>query len=163
MPTIHLSNRLTYLQYGDLLYGIPNALLAAEMVVFSLLFWYAYSAGEYSAKATQTNKTYNQPLNFFRAIFDALNPSDLLLGILRIFSLFGSLKSAGGSRADSWGGYGSSYTPIDRRGRSVNDEGYDMQTFQGPPPIYPEDGYDPTRDRLVHDPRYGRSPSPQHY
>jgi hypothetical protein len=168
----HNRKELIYAQYGDLLYGIPNVLLAAEMVLFSLLFWYAYSAGEYSANASAASKSYSQPLNFFRAIFDALNPSDLILGILRAFTLFGSVRSDG-SRTNSWegqGGFGQaggSYEPIGgRRGRShqsVNDEGYDMQTFHGPPPMYPEEGYDPTKDRLVGDPRYGRTPSPRQY
>ncbi|KAK5131948.1 hypothetical protein LTR08_000460 [Meristemomyces frigidus] len=73
------------LSFGDLVYGIPNTLLGIEMVIFSLSFWYAYSASEYSSSA----KPRVPPLDFLHAVFDALNPSDLLLGIAHIFSLIG--------------------------------------------------------------------------
>jgi hypothetical protein len=43
---IHPSSRLSY---GDLLYGLPNTLVAVEAVLLSALFWYAFSAVEYSS------------------------------------------------------------------------------------------------------------------
>ena len=76
---IHHSDTFSY---GDLLYGIPNTLLAVEAVILSITFWYAFSAVGYDSKM-HAEKSYN----FFHALADSLNPTDLVLGILRMFQL----------------------------------------------------------------------------
>ncbi|KAK4542473.1 hypothetical protein LTR36_006725 [Oleoguttula mirabilis] len=84
--------------YGDLTYGLPNVIMAVEMVLFSLSFWFAYSAAEYDSNA----RPKQHRLSFFQAMFDAMNPSDLFLGIVRIFTLlptaFGSGRGGGRRR-----------------------------------------------------------------
>lgn len=62
--------------YGDWLYGLPNVLTCAEMVIFSASFWYAYSSSEYSS----SSRSQGHALGFGSAIADALNPMDLLRG-----------------------------------------------------------------------------------
>lgn len=69
------------------------------MVLFSLSFWYAFSATEYSSKAWPRTK----PLNIMHAIADALNPSDLFLGIARIFGLAAGDPRRSGKYADTVG------------------------------------------------------------
>jgi hypothetical protein len=76
---IHPSSRLSY---GDLLYGLPNTLVAVEAVLLSALFWYAFSAVEYSSKAHPETA-----FNFFRALGHSLNPMDLILGVARAIQL----------------------------------------------------------------------------
>ncbi|KAK5163121.1 uncharacterized protein LTR77_010905 [Saxophila tyrrhenica] len=68
---------------GDWTYGIPYALLSAEMVLFSAINWYAFSSTEYSSTARRSE----QPLPLFSAIIDSMNPIELLLGVVRIFAL----------------------------------------------------------------------------
>jgi len=71
--------------YGDLLYGVPNALMCVETVLFSAAFWYAFSSSEYSHKPGM----HRAPL--WKAIPDALNPYDLIHGVARAVGLlFGS-------------------------------------------------------------------------
>ena len=54
------------------------------MIVFALGFWYAFSSTEYGTKA----KPDQNPLPWWKAVVDALNPWDLIFGIARIFTLF---------------------------------------------------------------------------
>jgi hypothetical protein len=80
----------TTLSYGDLLYGIPNALLAVESVLFGIAYFYAFGGGDYGSKARA-----EKPMGFIRAAFHALNPADLILGIVRAVSLaLGSMLPA---------------------------------------------------------------------
>lgn len=61
------------------------------MVLFAFGFWYAFSSTEYSSAA----KPYEKPLPWWRAILHALNPSDLLFGIAKIFPLCGEVHRSG--------------------------------------------------------------------
>lgn len=79
------------LSYNDIIWGMPGLCTCAEMVLFSLGFWYAFSSTEYSSTA----KPYEQPLPLGKAILDALNPSDLVLGIARIFPIWGEVHRKG--------------------------------------------------------------------
>jgi len=81
--------------YNDILWGIPGLATCAEMVLFSLGFWYAFSSTEYGSSA----KPRDTPLPLGRAILDALNPLDLVVGIARIFTLSGDLHRSGGWKA----------------------------------------------------------------
>jgi hypothetical protein len=65
------------------------------MVLFALGFWYAFSATEYGSNAKPRDKPY--PL--WRAIIDAVNPIDLLLGVARVPNLFFDLHRSGGWKA----------------------------------------------------------------
>ena len=77
--------------YNDILYGIPAVLTCAEMVIFSLGFWYAFSSSEYSSKA----KPHAQPLSLWSATLHALNPWDLISGIGKIFPFARELSQTG--------------------------------------------------------------------
>ncbi|KAK5124489.1 hypothetical protein LTR85_001706 [Meristemomyces frigidus] len=78
-------------KYNDILWGIPGLCTCVEMVLFALGFWYAFSSTEYSSTA----KPYEQPLPWWKAILHAMNPSDLLLGIAKIFPLCGEVHRSG--------------------------------------------------------------------
>ncbi|KAK0252085.1 hypothetical protein B0A54_07788 [Friedmanniomyces endolithicus] len=78
--------------YNDILWGIPGLATCAEMVLFSLGFWYAFSSTEYGSNA----KPRNTPLPLGKALLDVINPIDLLSGIARIFPLWGEIHRSGG-------------------------------------------------------------------
>ncbi|EMC96024.1 hypothetical protein BAUCODRAFT_71826 [Baudoinia panamericana UAMH 10762] len=69
--------------YNDILWGIPGLATCAEMVLFATGFWYAFSSTEYGSSA----KPQDRPLPLRKAVLDALNPTDLIVGIYRIFPL----------------------------------------------------------------------------
>jgi hypothetical protein len=71
--------------------GIPGLATCAEMVLFSLGFWYAFSSTEYGSSA----KPRDTPLPLWRAVLDAANPWDLVLGVYKIFSLSGAVSRSG--------------------------------------------------------------------
>ncbi|KAK5108514.1 hypothetical protein LTR62_008254 [Meristemomyces frigidus] len=77
--------------YNDILWGIPGLATCAEMVLFSLGFWYAFSSTEYGSNAKPRDTT----LPLWKAVLDALNPMDLITGIIRIFPLFGEVSRSG--------------------------------------------------------------------
>lgn len=155
------------LSMGDLVYGIPNCMLAIEMVLFGALFWYAYSSTEYSTKA---RPNYEQ-LNFFHAMFDAMNPADIIKGVLRIPAL---LAGRGGQKSTKayYDGQ-ASYGPINgQHGYNHSLDGaaplaHGQATYQpppGPPPFYGRDEEeDPSKRHLFADARSARSPSPRPY
>ncbi|KAK5169024.1 uncharacterized protein LTR77_006333 [Saxophila tyrrhenica] len=77
--------------YNDILYGIPATATCAEMVLFSLGFWYSFSSSEYSSTA----KPHVRPLPMWKAVLDALNPTDFVLGVVRIFPLCMQVRKTG--------------------------------------------------------------------
>lgn len=81
--------------YNDILYGIPAVLTCAEMVLFSLGFWYAFSSTEYSSTA----KPREAPLPLLKAVLHAINPWDLIVGMARIFPLCGEVRRTGDWKA----------------------------------------------------------------
>jgi hypothetical protein len=58
-------------------YGLPNTLMCIETILFSASFWYAFSSSEYATK------TALRRLPLWKAVLDALNPYDLLHGVVR--------------------------------------------------------------------------------
>jgi hypothetical protein len=91
------------------------------MVIFSFLCWWAYPASEYSSSQ-------EPPKNFFAAIVDSMNPSDLIFGILRIFTVATAVRG-GGRRRDPEAQSEASYALVE--GQQFNDGRY-------APPAYPE-------------------------
>lgn len=94
-----------------------------EAIIFSLLFHWAYSPGEY--KEGMRNDRYGtgpaQRTRTFKAIFDALNMSDVIIGTLVAIKLaFQRLSGKLGQRA------GSSYNP-----RNVDATGMEPLSGQG--------------------------------
>ena len=80
-----------FCQYNDVLWGVPGLATCAEMVLFSLGFWYAFSSTEYGSNA----KPRDTPLPLGSAILHALNPWDLIVGIARIFPLWSEIHRNG--------------------------------------------------------------------
>lgn len=78
--------------YNDLFYGLPSVLTCVEMAILSLGFWYAFSSTEYGSNA----KPRDRPLPIHKAILDAINPWDLIVGVGRMFSIIIHLKRSGG-------------------------------------------------------------------
>jgi hypothetical protein len=68
--------------YNDVLYGIPGVLTCVEMVLFSALFWYAFSSTEYGSGVHKET-----PLPLWKAVLHALNPWDIIEGMYKIFPL----------------------------------------------------------------------------
>ncbi|TKA66260.1 hypothetical protein B0A55_08419 [Friedmanniomyces simplex] len=77
--------------YNDILWGVPGLATCAEMALFSLGFWYAFSSTEYGSNV----KPRDPPLSLGKAILDAMNPWDLISGIARIFSLSSEMHQSG--------------------------------------------------------------------
>ena len=138
------------------------------MVLFSAAFWYAYSSSEYSSTA----KPQNQRMNFLRAIFDAMNPSDILLGIARAVSLLlhrrqglgeeqyyapATYKSAAGQYVGP-NSYGRE-SPIERTTYGA----YGLDTQSSPPLMYAAEGVDTSQSHLVANSRNARTPSPRRH
>jgi hypothetical protein len=82
------------LSYGDLTYGLPNALLCIESVLFSAIFWYAFSSTEYA-----NGKQQQQRLPIWKAALHASNPYDLFHGVSRAAGLVFGRRQSG--RADA--------------------------------------------------------------
>ena len=77
--------------YDDLLYGLPSLLTCCEMAILSLGFWYAYSSTEYGS----SKKAMQPRMPLWKAVLDAENPWDLLVGIARIFGIITHLRRTG--------------------------------------------------------------------
>ncbi|KAK3111772.1 hypothetical protein LTR53_012637 [Teratosphaeriaceae sp. CCFEE 6253] len=77
--------------YNDVLWGVPGLATCAEMVLFSLAFWYAFSSTEYGSNA----KPRDTPLPLGTAILHAINPWDLFVGVARIFPLWSEVHRNG--------------------------------------------------------------------
>jgi len=77
--------------HDDLLWGVPALLTCAEMFLFSIGFWYAFSSSEYSSSAHPRDR----PLPLWKAVLDALNPWDLMMGIARIVPLIAQMQRSG--------------------------------------------------------------------
>ncbi|KXT06497.1 hypothetical protein AC578_6076 [Pseudocercospora eumusae] len=86
--------------YNDILYGLESCITCAEMVVLSLGFWYAYSSTEYGS---DSNKALTPRIPTYKAAVDAINPWELIVGILRIFSIITHLRATCGFR--DWNAY----------------------------------------------------------
>lgn len=81
----------SWFSYNDILWGISATATCVEMVLFSLGFWYAFSSTEYSSDA----KPHVNRLPVWRAVLDALNPTDIILGIVKIIPFCIELKRNG--------------------------------------------------------------------
>ncbi|KAI9740240.1 MAG: hypothetical protein M1834_004818 [Cirrosporium novae-zelandiae] len=79
-----LSSKFTY---QDLTIGLPCLLTSIEMALFALAFIYVFNTADYKSKTRSS-----PPLPYFQAFADAMNPSDLLIGIYDAF-LFLSQRS----------------------------------------------------------------------
>lgn len=88
------------------MYGIPNALMCVESVLFCAAFWYAFSSSEYAHKPN------SRRLPLWKAVIDSLNPSDLIRGVARAVTL---LLGAFGGRRDGDAVHASA--PVTRSGR----------------------------------------------
>lgn len=157
--------------YGDLVYGVPNTLMCVETVLFSAAFWYAFSSTEYSSNARRSER-----MPIWRAVFDAMNPYDLLHGIVKVFVLLAGGKVGGKSspsfqtrtakgRYQTLDGMESLSRPAVSHERHASDQSYyggasvmNPAMYQPPEGSPPE--YDPSKSYLMADARPARSPSP---
>ena len=69
-------------------------MICAEMVIFSILFWFAYPVGPYLTKNITSHATSTGHVGYvggflgIKALFSAINVIDLLLGIVKAPSMF---------------------------------------------------------------------------
>lgn len=76
----------TYLDLPDLMIGTQDFILCCECFLISILFIYAYSASRYSERnyashAMEGQQRTFKKKNFCVAMFDALNISDIIMGL----------------------------------------------------------------------------------
>jgi hypothetical protein len=88
------------------MYGLPNALMCIETILFSASFWYAFSSSEYAHKSS------SRRLPLWKAALDAMNPYDLIHSVARAVML---LVSCCGERRR--GGAAQISEPVTRSGR----------------------------------------------
>lgn len=86
----HAIKTSEHFKYNDILWGLPAMLTCMEMVLFSAGFWYAFSASEYSSAAHP-----GKVMPIWKAIPHALNPTDLVMGMLRVVPLFLEVRRSG--------------------------------------------------------------------
>ncbi len=119
------NSKVTHL---DLWLGIPSLLVCFEQIIFSAFFHYSFRSQEYRALKTADGRQ----LSFLQAAAHAINPSDLIAGIVRAFTYVTSL--IGRSRSSSSNGM-VGYPQTTYRGNSNQSEGLPManETYQKPP------------------------------
>lgn len=64
----------------DLLIGTPELIVCCECFIFSLLYFWPYSARSYTARKHDANQQSYPRMGFFRAIIDVMNISDIITG-----------------------------------------------------------------------------------
>ncbi|KAI9661225.1 MAG: hypothetical protein M1821_009552 [Bathelium mastoideum] len=87
--------------YNDINFGVPSFMTCIEAVIFSLIFHWSYSAGEYKESRRHDRLGgYAHRISTFRAVLDAINLSDIVAGtFIAIQLLFMRVKSRYGSSA----------------------------------------------------------------
>ncbi|KAF2097000.1 DUF300-domain-containing protein [Rhizodiscina lignyota] len=73
-----------YVTYDDIYYGIPNTLTCLEGVIFSFLFLWAFNTSVYHPEYQNTQ---GRRMPFWRAIFNAMNFTDIVKGVTFMFAL----------------------------------------------------------------------------
>ncbi|KAI9754079.1 MAG: exosome nuclease subunit [Chaenotheca gracillima] len=147
--------------YDDLNFGVPNLIIGLEMVIISLCMHFAYKSSEYKGDHVGPR------MGIFRAAAHAINPSDLIRGIVRMVKLitfrsnnatpYAPVETSwpqNGRRADVQPSYPSQ--PHAQNAAYAMNQQPQVQTQvypsaqpprmtgQVPPPIYPNQ-YDPRR------------------
>ncbi|KAK0865969.1 hypothetical protein LTS02_005064 [Friedmanniomyces endolithicus] len=87
--------------YNDINFGVPAFLTCVEAVAFSLIFHWSYSSKEYQ-DGHRINRLGGvaQRTSTFKAILDALNPSDIIVGTTTAVGLlFTRVQSRYGARS----------------------------------------------------------------
>lgn len=96
-----LFNPTATVTYNDVNFGIPAFMTCIEAVIFSLIFQWSFSSGEY-AEDRRMDRFGAGPANrtrTLRAVLDALNMSDIVAGTIVAFQLlFMRVKSRYGAR-----------------------------------------------------------------
>ena len=86
--------------YNDINFGISSFMTCIEAVIFSLIFQWSFSSGEFK-EGKRLDRLGMQPAQrtkTLKAIFDALNLSDIVNGTIVAFELFfGRVKSRYGA------------------------------------------------------------------
>ena len=101
----HFSGKLfspsATITYNDINFGVPAFLTCVEAVAFSLIFHWSYSSKEYQ-DGHRINRLGGvaQRTSTFKAILDALNPSDIIVGTTTAVGLlFTRVQSRYGARS----------------------------------------------------------------
>jgi len=92
--------------YGDLTYGLPNTLMCIECIIFSGVFWYAFSSTEYGCERQQQQ----QRLTVWKAALHSMSPWDIFHGVARAAGLVVGRRQNGQDDLDK-------PVPITRSGR----------------------------------------------
>ncbi|KAK5127961.1 hypothetical protein LTR85_005078 [Meristemomyces frigidus] len=97
-----LFNPTATVTYNDINFGIPSLMTCVEAVIFSLMFQWSFSSGEY-AESRRVDRLGGNPASrkrTLRAVLDALNLSDIIAGTIVAFQLlFMRVQSRYGARA----------------------------------------------------------------
>lgn len=93
--------------YNDINFGIASFMTCIEAVFFSILMHWSFSSSNYKegAKMDRLNFGPAQRISTFRAVLNALNPSDIVAGtVIAMRMLFVKVASRYGSSRGSSGG-----------------------------------------------------------
>jgi hypothetical protein len=77
----------------DILIGISGLMVCVECLIFSLFVVWAFPLKPYTARGQDPEQQMQPRMGFFGALFDVLNITDLLRGILFILSAFSGGRS----------------------------------------------------------------------
>ena len=73
--------------YNDINFGIPSFMTCIEAIIFSLIFQWSFSVGEYKKRQDRYGTGPATRTKTFKAILDALNLSDIVIGTVVAFQL----------------------------------------------------------------------------
>ncbi|KAK0996964.1 hypothetical protein LTR54_010041 [Friedmanniomyces endolithicus] len=156
--------------YNDINFGVPAFLTSVEAVVFSLIFHWAYSSKEYQ-DGHRLNRLGGvaQRTSTLKAILDALNPSDIIVGTTTAVGLlFTRVQSRYGARSAPqreklMGDSNVGMEPLSYRSGNNNNKSHRMRGYSGDsdpneqqsPPLedqYEGGLYEPAMPRSAQDP-----------
>ena len=75
--------------YEDITVGIPALLICIEAAIFMVAFYFIFNAKAYRQSKEEVGAS---SAGIVRALFDAMNPTDLLRGIRQAFGSFRGRK-----------------------------------------------------------------------
>jgi hypothetical protein len=77
----------------DIMIGISGLMVCVECLFFSFVVIFAFPIRPYTARGQDPEQQMNAPAGFFKALFDVLNPMDVLKGVVYMASDLGGGSS----------------------------------------------------------------------
>jgi hypothetical protein len=77
----------------DIMIGISGLMVCVECLIFSFVIVFAFPIRPYTARGQDPAQQMHAPAGFFVALFDVLNPMDILRGVVYMASALGGRSS----------------------------------------------------------------------